>query len=174
MISKRGGRRKRRISISSDSEPDKARDIAYRLLSHRARSVCEVRVRLKKKGFSEETVDEVIMRLKDLKLLDDRDFARRMAGDLAGKRGYGRFYIAGKLKEKGINADVIAEAIEGAYSGIDEREAAVNLAIKKKRGSLSEPKERGRIGRYLQSKGYSWDIISEVLKELDDREGNKR
>ena len=60
-----------------DDQLQKAKDAAYRYLSYRARSVAEVRDKLKEKDFAAEVVAEVIDDLQRQKLLDDREFARR-------------------------------------------------------------------------------------------------
>ncbi|MDT8317425.1 MAG: regulatory protein RecX [bacterium] len=154
---------------SNNSDLDKAKDAAYRFLTPRVRSEFEVRRKLKEKGFNDDTTALAVERLKELKLLDDRDFAIRMTKDLINLKGCGRYYIQRKLKEKGINPETIETAIESVFAEINELEVAERLALRKIKVTIDDPKEKARIGRFLQGRGFSWDIIKEVFKGLDDR-----
>ena len=156
-------------SISNSSDLDKAKDAAYRFLTSRVRSEFEVRRKLKEKGFHNDTIALAIERLKELRLLDDGDFALCMTKDLVNLKGCGRYYIQRKLKEKGIGPETTEAAMESVFAEVDELEVAEKLALRKIRISIDDPKERARIGRFLQGRGFSWDIINEVFKGLDDR-----
>ena len=160
--------------MAESSDLEKARDTAYRFLSYRARSVMEVEKKLKEKGFDNKTISLTLERLKDLKLLDDADFAERFTRELAEVRGYGRYCIEKKLKEKGIACETIQHLIQAFTSQENEVERAKILALKKIKKPLSDRKEKERIGRYLQGKGYSWEIIIETIKVLDDWERDKK
>lgn len=155
---------------SNASDVDRAKDDALKYLSYRARSIFEVEERLKKKGFTDETIEGAVGRLKELNILDDEDFARRMTKDLISLKGYGRFYVIGRLRQKGIEPEIIENALKIVFSEINEKEVAKNLVLKKKKGKTASNRDMEKIGRYLQSKGYTWDIIREVLEELDIRE----
>src|SRR3712207_6063659 len=60
---------------------------ALTLLGYRARSEKEVRDRLRRYGYGEDTVECVIGRLKELGYLDDADFARSVAREKARRYG---------------------------------------------------------------------------------------
>ncbi len=156
-------------SESNASDLGKAKDAAYRFLTPRVRSEFEVSRKLKEKGFHSDTIALAIERLKELKLLDDGDFAIRMTKDLVNLKGCGRYYIQRKLNEKGIDPETIEVAIESVFAEVDEFKTAEKVALRKLRLPIDNPKERARIGRYLQGRGFSWDIIKEVLKGLDER-----
>jgi len=155
------------------SESEKARDAAYRFLSYRSRSTVEVERKLREKGFDEAIVRKTIERLRELNFLDDESFARSLARDLARVKGYGKNQVEKRLKSKGIEGDILVDTIETVFSEIDELEAATGLAIKKAKGPLDSLKDKARMGRYLYGRGYSWEIIKEVLKGFDDRERNQ-
>ena len=165
-------RRGKAPSTSNVSDLDRAKEAAYRLLAYRSRSVAELAGRLKEKGFEEDTVEGVVERLKELRLLDDDDFARRFARELAEVKGYGRFVIAARLREKGVDGEVAEGALKSAFLNWSEFESARKLAEKKVKQQPLTQKERGRIGRFLQGRGYPFEIITDVLKGLDERDGN--
>jgi len=143
------------------------------MLSYRSMSLFELEKKLKTKGFSSETIGETVKRLQELKLLNDEEYAGAVASNLAKFRGYGRHKIASRLLEKGIDKSLANRAIEKVYEETGEAEFASRLVLKKikERAGLVD---KARIGRYLQSKGYSWEVISEVLRETDDRERDQK
>ena len=160
----------KRTLIANDSELEKALDIAYRYLSYRARTVFEIREKLKKGQVTPENIEKVILKLKGLKLLDDRSFALSMAKEIVRLRYCGPYYIKAKLRQKGIDDQLAEEAVLAAFSEEDERSVAIRLATRKMRGQLlSSDKERERLSRFIKSKGYSWEIVREALEYIDDR-----
>src|SRR5215210_2355285 len=74
-----------------------AMDRALNFLGYRARSEKEVRDRLGRYGYGEETVEGVIGRLKELGYLDDEDFARFVAREEA--RRYGPRRVSADLRK---------------------------------------------------------------------------
>lgn len=155
---------------SNDSELGKALDIAYRYLSYRSRTVSEIKEKLKKVQVSSEVIEKVILKLKDLKLVDDRTFAFNMAKEIVRIKHCGPYYIKGKLRQKGIENKIAEDAVSAAFSEEDEKSVAIRLAIKKMKGQqLSSEKERDRLSRFIKSKGYSWEVIRETLEYIDDR-----
>lgn len=134
--------------------------------------MAELASKLKEKGFEEETVERVVERLKELRLLDDDDFAHRFSKELAEIKGYGRFVIAARLREKGVDGEVAENALQSAFLNKSEFETAKALAEKKVKAFPLSQKEKGRIARFLQRRGYPFEIITDVLKGLDERDGN--
>lgn len=111
-----------------------AQQKAYRLLSLRPRSEKELKKKLREKGFSPPVVEEVLEKLRELKYLDDESFARQWARNLAVNKLWGNKKIILSLQEKGIEGDLIGEAVEKARQEISEEEAAEFLVNKKKIG----------------------------------------
>src|ERR671916_1630331 len=68
---------------------------ALNFLGYRARSEREVRERLRRYGYGEETVEGVVVRLEELGYLDDEDFARLVAREKA--RRYGPRRVSAEL-----------------------------------------------------------------------------
>lgn len=159
-----------RALASKGSDFEKAKEAAYNYLSYRGRSVFEVRNKLKDKGYDNKTVDLVVERLIELNLLNDEDFALTLTKEFVEKRGCGRFLVEKKLREKGIAPETLHSVIGPFFSDADDVERAKMMALKRMRKPLSDRKEKERIGRYLERKGYSWGIIMEALKGIDDRE----
>src|SRR3712207_93103 len=76
-------------------------------LGYRARSEKEVRERLRRYGYGEETIEGVIERLQELGYLDDEDFARLVVSEKA--RRYGPRRVTAELSRSGVGAEPARE-----------------------------------------------------------------
>jgi len=140
---------------------------ALSLLEYRARSVDEMRRKLRQKGAPADEVDEVIQRLLDQKLLDDADYARQFARGKLSRGGASRHRIAQELGRKGIRRDAAATAIDEVTDeeGIDPLQAAVRVARKKWKtlASLDDATRRRRLYAFLARRGFNPDEIRELM-----------
>ncbi len=151
---------------------EKAQQRALRLLMYRGRSVAELRSRLKEKGFTGDIIEKVIDRLTELKYLDDDLFAREWARSCAVNKLWGNRKIFLSLREKGIPAEIIENAIDEARREMDEKEAIEEILKKRFRkrdlSLIDMEKEKNRLGQNLMAKGFSTQLIFEALAKLEE------
>ena len=148
-----------------------AREIALRLLELRARSRAELSQAMAKKAVPAGIIESVLDRFEEVGLVDDAQFAgmwvegqqRRMKSSRA---------LREELRLKGVDAEVIAEALADTADDADY-EAALALAQKKVRtmGNL-EPQVRyrrlaGALARRGFAPGLCHRVVSEVVEGLD-------
>jgi regulatory protein len=147
---------------------DRARCLgaAIQLLTHRPRSVRELRVRLRQKQFSDEAIDAAIERLSGWGYLNDEDFARFWVENRQANRPRGERLLTQELRLKGIDRETIRETIEA--SEIDEPAVALNLARTKLRSYRDLPPDvaKRRLAGFLTRRGFGYDTIKPVLEEL--------
>ena len=162
--------------ISVQEEIKKAKDYAFKLLSYRPRSIKEIRNRLKKKDYSSKVILEVIKSLKRLKFLNDKEFSRMWVESRINTRPMGRYRLKQELIQKGIDRDLIEKTLS-SYREKEEIKLVRELAQRKLGKSyqnLDEVTTKRRLHGFLQRRGFSYDIIQEVMKELrgvdDERE----
>ncbi|MDO9530295.1 MAG: RecX family transcriptional regulator [Syntrophales bacterium] len=149
-----------------DPTLEKAKQKAFRFLSVRGRSTKEIRSKLKERGFEESIVEKVIVRLLDLKYLDDESFAKQWARNLAVNRLYGNRRIEMSLLEKGIDRKFIEQSIAWVREEISEKEAINVLIEKKVKGKKVvelDEKEKRRLAQNLMGRGFHAGLIFEVL-----------
>ena len=158
--------RKKNLPPKRDSEENRSRAFNYSLkyLSYRARSVKETYDHLLRKNFIEDTINSVLKRLIDLKFLDDEQFAKQWIESRQKHKGKSKFILKRELRLKGLSNDVIEPLLKEAQ---DDLETARILFDKKKRilGSLPEEEFKKKIGGFLQRKGFSFGIITKLLRE---------
>ncbi|HEY7166316.1 MAG TPA: regulatory protein RecX [Candidatus Binatia bacterium] len=156
-------RRRGPVGSLADSE-EKALQISLRYLTRRSRSEAEVRDRLEEAGASDSIVRKTLERLRSLNYIDDESFARRWAADRAQNRHYGRKRIEQELRLKGVAESVAIQAIRDAFIEADERENAKGILIRRYSGQdLRDPRTRRRAAAFLERRGYSAQIISDLL-----------
>lgn len=151
--------------ILLEEERLKAKDKALKFLSYRQRSHKEIEDKLKKEGFSDEIIDKTIDFLKNYNLIDDMAFAKNFIMDKAKINKYGPEKIKYELYMKGISKDIIDKALED-YG--DEYSIALELAKKKIKSYKDNDRNSiyRKLGGFLQSRGFSYECISRVLREL--------
>ena len=134
----------------------------------RAKSKGELLAHLKSRGIEDDVAQAVIFRLQDSGLINDRDFALAWASSRHSHKKLSKRIIAGELRQKGVTQEQIDEALDGIDDESEYR-AAFELAFKKfNTMSRLEPEVQiRRIQSLLARKGFSFGVISRVLRELD-------
>lgn len=144
-----------------NSETDRARLFAYKLMSYRPRSESELQRRLEQKGFSTEIINVVIKHLVRLGYIDDKAFACFWVASRKGSKGcYG---LRRELLDKGIDLDVINGSL-AEYRPEDEYNLALKMARKK--NALCGPCPYPRLAGFLKRRGFSYDVINRVCLDL--------
>ena len=135
---------------------------AFNLLGYRARSEAELRERLRRYGYVEETIEGVVLRLEELGYLDDVEFARLTAREKA--RRYGPRRVSAELKKSGVREALAREVVEEEFAGRSEVGEARAAAARRynERGSDAEAR---RVYGFLVRRGYSVEVCSQVARE---------
>ena len=143
-----------------------------RLLGTRARSRREMRDRLVARGFAEDEVSSTMERLDEWKLIDDTEFAHEWVRSRHAHSARGRHALRRELRAKGVDDDVVADAIE-TIDPEAEREIAYALADKKltfDAEALADPANRTKAIRRLSGalgrRGYPPEVITSVVKDV--------
>jgi regulatory protein len=141
---------------------------ALHFLGYRARSRSEVRERLRRYGYGEETVRAVIGRLEELGYLDDEEFARTVVREKA--RRYGPRRVSADLRRSGVDAELAQDIVEEEFAERSELEAARSVAARRYNSRGSDAEAR-RVYGFLMRRGYSADVCAEVAREYRGASG---
>jgi regulatory protein len=141
---------------------------ALNFLGYRARSEKEVRDRLRRYGYGEETVEGVVVRLKELGYLDDEDFARLVVREKA--RRYGPRRVSAELRKSGVDAELARGVVEEEFAGRGEVEQARSAAARRYNRGGSDAEAR-RVYGFLMRRGYSAGVCAEVAREYHEASG---
>jgi regulatory protein len=153
--------------ILYSEEKKKAKERALNFLSYRDRSEKEMRTKLNQVGFEDNIIDVVIEDLKRIKLINDEKFALTFARNKLITRPMGEFLIKQELFQKGISKDLIAQTVEEIYEKKEQLSIALELAYKRKKivTNLDELKAKKRVSDFLLRRGFSWEIVSQVIEQ---------
>jgi regulatory protein len=132
-------------------------------LSRRSLSTRDLERWLKEREFAPDEIAEVIDRLTDSGLLDDKRFAHSFARSRLMNRGMSKRRVSMELSRHGISRELANEVIAQVNDeeGIDE-ESAIDAAATKKWKSLSklDPQVgKQRLFGFLARKGFDSDDI---------------
>jgi len=154
-------------SLISLNNPEKARAYAFLLLKFRLRSENELKSRLKQKGFSQDLAADTVSFLKDKEFIDDRVFAKGWVFSRL-KRPLGLRKIRQELAQKGIAKEIIQDALAQASQDYPESQIVSQLAKQRfsKLKGIEPLKAKARVYGYLMRRGFSPDLIGDVIKEL--------
>ncbi|MHB0998802.1 MAG: regulatory protein RecX [Armatimonadota bacterium] len=150
---------------------NKAKERALTLLEYRKRSRSEIMQRLKKAGYEQDIIDDVLVRLDAMGFVDDADFSQSWVNHRLAGKAMGRKRIRYELKLKGVEDSVVEEALS-TVDADEEYNTALESARRRWQRD-NDPDERSkkrRLASYLGRQGFEWDIIKRILSELSAEE----
>jgi len=145
-------------------EIHRGRERVLRLLARRPYSSAEVSRYLRRHRYGDEVIENIIDDLTEAKLIDDDAFAAYWVEQRETFRPRSLRALRQELGQKGIDREVVDEAL----SELDEAGAARRVAQKQAgrwRG-LPEAEWRTRMTQYLLRHGYPYDLIRDIVTEL--------
>lgn len=155
-------------SVIKKEEQFRANNYALNLLSFRARSEKEIYDRMLQKGYEPSVIANTIHYLKEQRYLNDKDFAEMFIKDKFELNRYGRNRIKTELLKKGVSKKLVNDLMEEVIHPDREYETARELAEKKMKSYQRDSKnaQHRKLSGFLLRRGYSYDIVSKVVKEL--------
>lgn len=145
---------------------DKLYEKTLRFLSFRPRSEKEIKDYLIKKKADGLTTKKIIEKLKQHKFLSDEEFTRWWIEQRTRVKPRGLRLIKFELKQKGIDKELIDDIFENDQSS--DLEKATILATKRLSRYKNETPQKiyEKMGRFLASKGFDYDVIKEVIEKI--------
>ncbi|MBZ0295378.1 MAG: RecX family transcriptional regulator [Anaerolineae bacterium] len=151
-------------ALRDEDDVIRAFDRAIRFLAYRPRSTEEVRRNLADKAVPETVIEAAIARLNQRGYLDDRAFAAFWIENRSQFKPLSPRALRYELRQKGVAAAVIDELL----ASVDAEDAAYRAAqarVNRLQGS-SRDLFRQKLMRFLQGRGFSYDIMRDVAEQL--------
>lgn len=142
----------------------RARERALYLLDERDYGYAEMFRKLEK-NYPEDICYEVVNRLVELNLIDDRRYARKCAEYFLVTKQRGKFRAREDMRQRGIPRELIDEALSEFEDGTVER--LTELISRKYARKLCEENGLKKIKSALVRQGYSYDDINAALREFE-------
>lgn len=174
--SPRSGGRGRSGGTGAAEEPkdpaERARAICLRLLTGTPRTRQQLADALRKQEIPDDAAEEVLTRFEEVGLIDDAAFADAWVESRHHRRGLARRALARELRTKGVESEVIDDALDRL--DIDQEATTARALVERKlratRG-LEREKRIRRLAGMLARKGYSEWLALRVVRQALEEEG---
>ena len=167
-----------KVGDEIDSREIRRIDLAVSLLEKtlswlalRPRSEKEIKDYLAKKTGSFKSgnllAEEVVGKLRELKLIDDEKFAFWWLEQRQQFRPKGRWALSGELKQKGISRQLIDQVLSQALSQENESELAIKVLLKtgNRFNKLALAEKKQKLYGSLARRGFGYEIIRDAIDE---------
>lgn len=143
----------------------RARDRALYLLQSQGRTQAEMIKKLKDDGYSQSVTERVLSFLQEYHFIDDNAYTENYIHVNKGRKS--KRQITYELQQKGVDRDQIRQMLE--ENPVDEEETVRALLKKKTGGRIPEDKkEIQKLAAFLGRKGFSFEVIGRVLRDVAD------
>lgn len=136
-----------------------ATNLAMKYLSTRVKTEKQTREYLLKKNFTLDAIDEVIMKMKEYKVIDDSEYAKAY---IRSNMQTSKMRLKQKLIKSGVSKDNIDESL----TDIDDYNSCFVNAKKFLKNKEINKENCEKLTRKLYYLGYAWDTIKKVLWNL--------
>ena len=165
------------LPSTSETREEQAHALCLRLLTARARSRAELIGKMTQHGYPDDVVETVLGRLIAVGLVDDEDFAAQWVRSRQSYSGKGKRALAAELRTKGLDAEVIAAALDGIDAGSERVRAEQLVERRLRREVLAEgddAKVMRRLVGMLARRGYSQTMAVAVVTDALAAERERR
>ena len=148
--------------------PDQVLDKMAKYCAYQERCVKDVRDKLKAFEISEEEKAKIIDYLLDNRFVNDERYAKAFVRGKVNQSGWGVNKIRFHLIQKGIDKDIIEEALGQTDEEVYRQRLIDILKTKAKTIKADSDFEKKRkLAAYAMQKGFEGALVWEVLKDLD-------
>ena len=149
--------------MKSTPEPGDLRERALRLLARREHSRFELARKLGQAGFAQPDIEPLLDEFEGKNWLSDRRFAESYVADHRARAGSVK--LAYELRQRGVSDAIIEDVL--SKNRDSELERAREVWRKKFPSASASPPEKAKQIRFLQSRGFSIDVIRRVITAYD-------
>ena len=152
---------------STPPTPDQVLDKMAKYCAYQERCAKDVRDKLKTFQIAQQDKDEILNYLIDNRFVDDARFASRFVSGKISQSGWGLNKIRFHLIRKGIDTQLIDEALRQTDEEAYRQRLTDILRAKAKTVKAATGFEKQRkLAAYAMQKGFEGGLVREVLKEI--------
>jgi len=150
-------------ALDPDLRLQHARDAAWLALNRRDHTEAEMARVLTRKRVDPETIEAVVVELREQGYLDDARYAQRFAEDRRRLDAWGPERIERQLAERGVAREHIDAAL-GPPDEAAQLEEALALLARRFPAPPATPRERDRALGVLVRKGYALELAYDAVR----------
>ena len=153
--------------ISENNDQDEFEE-AFRRADHfigyRPRAVAEVTRKLHSLHFNDRIVEKVVERLSEQSILDDKRFASQWVEERSNSKPRGRKLLENELHQKGVQSEIIQQALGSINSNGLALKAAHEYARKLQK--IEWVAFRQKLSGFLMRRGFEYSEILPIVKNV--------
>lgn len=134
-------------------------NIATKYISSKLKTEQQIKDYLYKKEYHKQTVDAVLEKLKEYKIIDDKSYAEAYAKSNPN-------FSKNKLKQKLFSSGIKSQIVDESLTEIDDEKSCLKNAEKFLRNKVVDKPTIEKLIRRLQGMGYGWDTIKSTLNAI--------
>jgi len=134
-------------------------NLAVKYVGNRLKTEQQIKDYLYKKNYNKINIDSVVKKLKEYKIIDDKNYTKTYARSNPN-------FSKNKLKQKLFSFGVKSQIIDECLSDINDIESCKKNAEKYLRNKEIDKSTIEKLIRRLQGMGYSWETIKSTLNFL--------
>ena len=148
--------------IIFENEKSKAMSRVTKYIGSSLKTQKQIRDYLRKKEYSDDTIECVMSKLVEYNYIDDKKYAQAYV--LTYGKKYGKLKLKSQLKVKGVSEEIIECVLED--NKVDSIESVASKYLKNKVMSYEVSQ---KLFRFLYSRGYEFDEINSYINKLKSR-----
>ena len=134
-------------------------NLATKYISSKLKTEQQIKDYLYKKEFHKQTVDVVVEKLKEYKIIDDKNFAESYVRCNPN-------FSKNKLKQKLFQCGIKSQISDESLIEVDDYDSCLKNAQKYLRNKIVDKQTTDKLIRRLQGMGYHWETIKSTLNKL--------
>lgn len=151
--------------LISEDQDEVAYQRAIKLITYRDRSIAEIRQSLHQNQIPEEIIENVINRLGENGLLDDKRFANLWIENRNEFRPRSHRMLTLELRKKGISEDIISQVLENTTADEELAHKAAQKQIRRYM-TLEWQDFRRKLGSFLARRGFSYETVDLTVHQI--------
>ncbi len=156
-------------ALLDDEKGHRARAVALNYVGNQARTLEEVRRKLREKSYGADITDEAIQRLTDYGYLDDEAYAKAYVESRFSGSGHGPRRLRVDLIKRGVDRAIVERVVSEAFEDDELREAALQQGRKRWAALEHETdlrKRKKKVIDFLVRRGFDYGLAHQILDTL--------
>ena len=158
--------------MQTDLTADQVLDKMAKYCAYQERCTNDVKTKLRDFDLPANAKEEIMNYLIDNKFVDDRRFAAAYVRGKTNQNGWGVNKIRFNLIKKGIDSEIINEALS-ALNGDDYKDRLTSILKNKKIKAQNEFQAKQKLAAYAIQKGFEPSVTWEVINSMKIEFGNE-
>lgn len=143
---------------------------AFRLLQRRIHTSRELYTKLRQKFSDDSLIKKCLTELEQKGFINDREFTLAFITEKQKSKKWSRTKLKSELAKRGVASEIISDVLNQTFNTEFELQSAEELAEKKLNQILKKESDKRKVFQkimmFLQSRGYDYEMSSEVVKKI--------